>query len=293
MWVLVGNGLIYLGGNVIGGRLRHKFFPWSPRAFLADVLAALKGKLEHADLSHYNMVQRAAYLFVMLDSILLVLSGLVLWKSVQFPILRELLGGYEAARREHFSGHGGAGWLRRYPFGHGGAGSPHAARHDPRPLGSKRHDQENYPSARIRSRPRSCRCAQGNRAPPRTTGPPQLSPAQSDLGGLSLLSGCAITDENSVETALMGIALQRQGAGLAVRFHSSGADLSRFDDHPSVPFNAYYGEDEIREIEEEGYRLEVTGLVADKRLDAGRAARHAANRSGHPAHLRRRLERHR
>ncbi len=102
MWVLVGNGLIYLGGNVIGGRLRHKFFPWSPRAFLADVLAALKGKLEHADLSHYNMVQRAAYLFVMLDSILLVLSGLVLWKSVQFPILRELLGGYEAARREHF-----------------------------------------------------------------------------------------------------------------------------------------------------------------------------------------------
>ena len=38
MWVLVGNGLIYLGGNVIGGRLRHKFFPWSPRAFLADVL---------------------------------------------------------------------------------------------------------------------------------------------------------------------------------------------------------------------------------------------------------------
>jgi len=102
MWVLVGNGLIYLGGNVIGGRLRHKFFPWSPRAFLADVLAALKGKLLHADLSHYNMVQRAAYLFVMLDSILLVLSGLVLWKSVQFPILRELLGGYEAARREHF-----------------------------------------------------------------------------------------------------------------------------------------------------------------------------------------------
>ena len=36
------------------------------------------------------------------DLVLLVLSGLVLWKSVQFPILRELLGGYEAARRIHF-----------------------------------------------------------------------------------------------------------------------------------------------------------------------------------------------
>ena len=102
MWLLVGNGLIYLACNVVSGRLWRKFFPWSPRAFLADVLAALKGKLAHADLSHYNMVQRAAYLFVMVDLVLLVLSGLVLWKSVQFPLLRELLGGYEAAQREHF-----------------------------------------------------------------------------------------------------------------------------------------------------------------------------------------------
>ena len=38
----------------------------------------------------------------MLDSVLLVLSGLVLWKSVQFPLLRELLGGYEGARLVHF-----------------------------------------------------------------------------------------------------------------------------------------------------------------------------------------------
>jgi len=102
MWVLAGNGVIYLASNLVSARLKSKFFPWSPRAFLADVLAALKGKLAHADPSHYNMVQRAAYLFVMLDSVLLVLSGLVLWKSVQFPLLRTLLGGYEAARREHF-----------------------------------------------------------------------------------------------------------------------------------------------------------------------------------------------
>jgi thiosulfate reductase cytochrome b subunit len=47
-------------------------------------------------------VQRAAYVFVSVDTLLLVLSGLVLWKSVQFPLLRELLGGYDAARRVHF-----------------------------------------------------------------------------------------------------------------------------------------------------------------------------------------------
>ncbi len=39
---------------------------------------------------------------MIVDAVLLVLSGLVLWKSVQFPLLRELLGGYESARRVHF-----------------------------------------------------------------------------------------------------------------------------------------------------------------------------------------------
>jgi len=102
MWLLVGNGLIYLVLNLVSGRLWRKFFPLSPRAFVADVLAALHGRLSHADLAHYNAVQRAAYLFVIVDLIVLVLSGLVLWKSVQFPILRELLGGYEVARRVHF-----------------------------------------------------------------------------------------------------------------------------------------------------------------------------------------------
>lgn len=67
-----------------------------------DLWAALRGRLGHADLSHYNQVQRLAYLFVMVDITLLVISGLVLWKSVQFPLLRELLGGYEAARHVHF-----------------------------------------------------------------------------------------------------------------------------------------------------------------------------------------------
>jgi thiosulfate reductase cytochrome b subunit len=47
-------------------------------------------------------VQKLAYLFVMLDLIVIVLSGLVLWKSVQFAVLRDLLGGYEFARRIHF-----------------------------------------------------------------------------------------------------------------------------------------------------------------------------------------------
>ena len=102
MWLLAANGVAYLVFNIVTGRLRRQFFPLSPRLFLSELKAALRGQLSHADPRHYNTVQRAAYLFVMLDIILLVLSGLVLWKSVQFPLLRELLGGYELARRLHF-----------------------------------------------------------------------------------------------------------------------------------------------------------------------------------------------
>ncbi len=102
MWLLAANGLVYLLFNVGTRRLFNKFFPLRPRELVADMLAALKGRLSHADPAHYNAVQRAAYLFVMVDILLLVLSGLVLWKSVQFPLLRDLLGNYEIARRVHF-----------------------------------------------------------------------------------------------------------------------------------------------------------------------------------------------
>ena len=104
MWLLAGNGVFYLSMNVITGRLYRKFFPLSPRAVLHDALAALRGRLSHADPRHYNSVQRLAYLFVMLDILVIVLSGLVLWKSVQFHLLRDLFGGYEFARRIHFAG---------------------------------------------------------------------------------------------------------------------------------------------------------------------------------------------
>ena len=102
MWLLVGNGLVYLILNTASRRLARKFFPLSLSGIVADLRAALTGHLSHADLRQYNSVQRLAYLFVMVDCIVLVVSGLVLWKSVQFPLLRALVGGYEGARLVHF-----------------------------------------------------------------------------------------------------------------------------------------------------------------------------------------------
>jgi len=102
MWLLVFNGIVYLALNIASGRFFAKFFPVSPRAVLHDFIAAASGKLSHADLRQYNAVQKLAYLVVIVDLIVLVLSGLAIWKSVQFPLLRELMGGYDNARIVHF-----------------------------------------------------------------------------------------------------------------------------------------------------------------------------------------------
>lgn len=102
MWLLGFNGLLYLAINSASGRFARKFFPLDAEGLRRDLRAALRGRLEHGDPGHYNSIQRLAYLFAIADLACLVLSGLVLWKSVQFPLLREVMGGYEGARWVHF-----------------------------------------------------------------------------------------------------------------------------------------------------------------------------------------------
>ncbi len=102
MWLLAANGLAYLVLNVAGGRLRRRFWPLRPRAVLNDLLAALRGRLAHDDLGQYNAVQKLAYLGAIVLLVLAVLSGLAVWKSVQLPLLRELMGGFDNARIVHF-----------------------------------------------------------------------------------------------------------------------------------------------------------------------------------------------
>jgi thiosulfate reductase cytochrome b subunit len=102
MWLLVANFVIYLALNLASGRLPHKLLPVAPKALVGDLVAALRGRLKHDDLARYNAIQKLAYLIVIADIVLVVLSGLVVWKSVQFPLLRTLMGGYDNARVVHF-----------------------------------------------------------------------------------------------------------------------------------------------------------------------------------------------
>ena len=102
MWLFAVNGLVYLSYGLLSGHFRRKLLPVSPRAVLHDVAAALKGKLAHEDLSVYNAAQRAAYLALIVALVVLVLSGLSIWKPVQLYWLASLMGDYEGARLLHF-----------------------------------------------------------------------------------------------------------------------------------------------------------------------------------------------
>lgn len=102
MWVLVINGLVYVTFGIATGRFRRKLLPITRSQVLADVKAALTFKLAHDDLAHYNAVQKLLYAGVILDGIVIVLSGLAIWKPVQFQELTALFGGYDFARYVHF-----------------------------------------------------------------------------------------------------------------------------------------------------------------------------------------------
>jgi thiosulfate reductase cytochrome b subunit len=103
MWLLVINGVVYVALGLLTGRFRRKLFPIRPREVLRDLVAALRGRLGHDDLSVYNAVQKLLYLGILLTGVVIVASGLSIWKPVQFHWLTGFFGGYDTARYVHFA----------------------------------------------------------------------------------------------------------------------------------------------------------------------------------------------
>ena len=86
------------------------------------------------------------------------------------------------------------------------------------------------------------------------------------LGGLSMLTGCMLDDNASVEAALTSISrINDRVQGFLFDPNRLAPTYPESMITRPFPFNAYYGEDEVRMVAEEGYRLEVAGMVADKR----------------------------
>lgn len=101
MWLFALNGLVYLLYGLFARHFARSFLPLTPAAVWRDALAALRLRLSHR-IGEYNAVQRLAYLVAFALGLLLLASGLALWKPVQLQGLANLFGGYEWARRVHF-----------------------------------------------------------------------------------------------------------------------------------------------------------------------------------------------
>ena len=100
MWLLVANGLIYFVWTGASGHWR-KLLPPGPKAIWRDMKLALTFRLTH-ETGAYNAVQRLLYTGVLLAGVVVVLSGLAVWKPVQLWPLCDLCGGYFAVRYVHF-----------------------------------------------------------------------------------------------------------------------------------------------------------------------------------------------
>ena len=101
MWLLIINGLVYLTYGFVSGRLRRMLLPITVAGVRKAILDAVSFKLDH-ELGIYNHVQRLLYIGVLGLAVLVVLSGLAIWKPVQFPTLAALFITFQGARWVHF-----------------------------------------------------------------------------------------------------------------------------------------------------------------------------------------------
>jgi thiosulfate reductase cytochrome b subunit len=104
MWFLAINGSVYLVYGLITGRLRERLFPISVTELVQTVRDTLRFRIAHDDLTHYNAVQKLLYIIVIAAGISQVVTGLAIWKPVQFSGLVSVFGGFQGARLVHFWG---------------------------------------------------------------------------------------------------------------------------------------------------------------------------------------------
>ena len=104
MWFLSINGLAYLIYGLASGRFRERLLPIRPADVRQTIVDTLHFKIAHEDITVYNAVQKLLYVVVIFAGIAQVITGLAIWKPVQFSGLVALLGGFQTARVLHFAG---------------------------------------------------------------------------------------------------------------------------------------------------------------------------------------------
>ena len=104
MWLLAINGLAYLAYGAITGRFRERLLPIRVADLVQTVRETMQLKISHDDITKYNAVQKLLYIVVIAAGTSQVVTGLAIWKPIQFSSLVGVLGGFQAARIEHFIG---------------------------------------------------------------------------------------------------------------------------------------------------------------------------------------------
>ena len=103
MWLLVVNGLVYLGFIYLHGEWRDLV---PRRHVFGDVAQMVKFyvalRRDHPHQGKHNALQRLAYFSMPIFAMAAVMSGLAIWKPVQLSPLTWLLGGFVWARYWHF-----------------------------------------------------------------------------------------------------------------------------------------------------------------------------------------------
>lgn len=104
MWIFVGTGVFYLLYEILSGHYKTVLFslkdisgvwPMARHYFLFGQKPKVTGQ--------YNSLQKLAYTATVFFGVVSVLTGIVLYKPVQFSSLAWLMGGYHLARVWHFA----------------------------------------------------------------------------------------------------------------------------------------------------------------------------------------------
>jgi thiosulfate reductase cytochrome b subunit len=104
MWLFFINGAAALIHGLWSGRLQEKWLPVTLAALIRDMRQALAFKLAHEDIAVYNTVQKLLYIGVVAAALLMLISGLAIWKPVQFQTLTWIFYDFQGARLAHFVG---------------------------------------------------------------------------------------------------------------------------------------------------------------------------------------------
>ena len=103
MWLFGINGLLYVIYTVVSGEWRElvpdrRSFKEAWQVFLHD----LHLRKEAPPQKKYNAAQKISYTLIVVMGLFSLLTGLAIYKPVQFGWLRWLFGGYKGARFLHF-----------------------------------------------------------------------------------------------------------------------------------------------------------------------------------------------